>query len=190
MRRPETQMDFETVIFPHLPAAYNLARWLLRDTHDAEDAVQSACLRAFKSFEQFSVVGSSEKQAAAWLLTIVRNTCLTALQKRTKHGTVIHLDTVRSTSSVHLNEALSDSRDTPESMLEKQDKLDYIRQAIDHLQLEFREVLVLREFGDKSYREIADITGLPLGTVMSRLSRARAQLRQSLRSIQPEAQLP
>jgi RNA polymerase sigma factor (sigma-70 family) len=158
---------FEEAVLPHLDAAYNLARWLTRSETDAEDVVQEAYLRAFKFFGGFH--GADGR---SWLLAIVRNTCFTWMQ----HNRSLEL-------SVPLDDELHEieSKDlNPEALLvQRADKL-MVRQALEELPVEFREVLVLRELEEMSYRDIAGITDLPLGTVMSRLARGRKRLQLAL----------
>lgn len=158
---------FEETILPHLDAAYNLARWLTRNDQDAEDMVQEACLRAFKSFDGFYGV-----QAKAWLLTIVRNTCYTWLGKNRTHDLSTSLD-----EDVHQVESQVPD---PQTLLLRFEDNQALRQALEELPVEFREVLILRELEGLSYKEIADVTGIPPGTVMSRLARARGRLKLSL----------
>jgi len=159
--------SFEEAVLPHLNAAYNLARWITRNDTDADDVVQEACLRAFKFFGGFHGV-----DGRSWLLTIVRNTCYTWMQRnRSPELSVSPDDEQREIESTDLN---------PEGLLlQKVDTL-MVRRAIEELPVEFREVLVLREFEEMSYREIAGITDLPLGTVMSRLARGRKRLQLAL----------
>jgi len=159
--------SFEEAVLPHLNAAYNLARWITRNDTDADDVVQEACLRAFKFFGGFHGV-----DGRSWLLTIVRNTCYTWMQRnRSPQLSVSPDDEQREIESTDLN---------PEGLLlQKVDTL-MVRRAIEELPVEFREVLVLRELEDMSYREIAGITDLPLGTVMSRLARGRKRLQLAL----------
>ena len=154
---------FEELALPHLAAAYNLARWLVRNEHDAEDLVQEAYLRAFKSFGGY--YGGNSR---SWLLTIVRNTCYTWLQKN---------------RVLHVTESLDDNLDElgldfadPEMLLLQSVDAQIVRQALTELPVEFREVVVLREMEGFSYKEIADVVDLPLGTVMSRLARGRKRL--------------
>ena len=157
--------QFEQTVLTHLDAAYNLARWLTRDDHDAEDVVQEAYLRAFQFFDGFH--GGNSR---AWLLTIVRHTCYTWLRKNRAHESVVfdeELDFVESSVSAE------------ELVLQNTDR-QLLRQALEELPVEFREVIVLRELEDLSYKEIASIVGVPLGTVMSRLARARHRLQESL----------
>jgi RNA polymerase sigma-70 factor, ECF subfamily len=158
---------FEQSVLPHLDAAYNLARWLTRNEHDARDVVQDACLRAFKFFGGFR--GDNSR---SWLLTIVRNTSYTWLQKNRKHELVSAMD--------ETTEAVVDDSPNPSATLLQNLDRDRVRQAIENLPLEFREAIILRELEDMSYREIADIAGVPIGTVMSRLARARKLLEQEL----------
>jgi len=152
---------------PHLDAAFNLARWLTRNDHDAEDVVQQAYLRAFQSWATFH--GGDGR---AWLLTIVRNTCFTWLTKNRAHQADLPFDD-------DLQVAASESQN-PEALLLQNADREMLRQAIDQLPPEFREVIVLREMEGLSYKEVAGVAGVPVGTVMSRLSRARNQLEQLL----------
>jgi len=165
-------------MLPHLEASYNLALWLVRHPHDAEDAVQDAYLKAYKAFGQFA-----GKSSAAWLLKIVRNTCLTFLKRSASNGKVVHLDAAMSGSEARwLEPYLQDTRALPDEDLAAERERNLVRSAISQLPPEFREIVVLREFEDMSYQQIADITEVPVGTVMSRLSRARKKLRQLLLS--------
>ena len=141
-------------------AAYNLARWLTRNDHDAEDVVQESYLRAFRFWA--SVRGEDVR---AWLLAIVRNTCFTWLKQNRKPS---ELDE----NMPELNTAQSN----PEKLLLAKVEADTLRQAVEELPLEFREAIVLRELEGLSYKEISAITAAPLGTVMSRLARARSRL--------------
>ncbi len=159
--------NFEQAVLPHLDAAYNLARWLMRNDQDAQDVAQEACLRAFRFFPSFR--GGN---ARAWLLKIVRNTCYTWLQANRPLQDAAEFD-----------EKLfpPDSRaPNPEESVLQNDSDTLVRKALEALPSNFREVLILRELEEMSYKEIADITGMPAGTVMSSLSRARGRLRQIL----------
>jgi RNA polymerase sigma factor (sigma-70 family) len=158
---------FEIAIVPHLDAAYNLARWLTRNDADAEDVVQEACLRAFKFFGSFR--GGDGR---SWLLTIVRNTCYTWRQQNRMKGQTTVFD-----EELHGTE--NDIPD-PETILLENVNAELLRKALEELPVEFREVLVLRELEGFSYKEIAGVVNVPLGTVMSRLARARKQLQQNL----------
>jgi RNA polymerase sigma factor (sigma-70 family) len=164
------RLEFERLILPHLGAAYGLARWLLRHPHDAEDAVQESVLKAYKAFH-----GYAGGNAQAWLLSIVRNTCLTMLQRRRADTKVIMLDDGRITGD-RLVETVPDQTPLADVALISAEERRKVRLAIAHLPVQFREVLVLREYNDLSYREIADIVGAPVGTVMSRLARARERI--------------
>jgi len=159
--------SFELLLLPHLTAAYNLARWLTRNDHDAEDVVQEAYLRAFKSFDGF--LGGNGR---AWLLTIVRNTCYTWLQQNRPN----RLDTVFD-EELHNPECEAPS---PETVLLRRANSELVKKAVEELALEFREVVILRELEGLSYKEIAAVAHIPIGTVMSRLARARNQLQQRL----------
>lgn len=156
---------FEQSVLPHLNAAYNLARWLTRTAPDAEDLVQEAYLRAFRSFETFQ-----GPDARTWLLAIVRNTCFTWLRKRGEESTV-EFD-----EEVH---GLNNAPDA-ESALLSQAALASLNGCIEALPLEFREAIVLRELEELSYKEISEVARVPVGTVMSRLARARKRLEQCL----------
>jgi RNA polymerase sigma-70 factor (ECF subfamily) len=159
--------NFEQAVLPHLDAAYNLARWLMRNDQDAQDVAQEAYLRAFRFFSGFR--GGN---ARSWLLKIVRNTCYTWLQANRPLQDAAEFDErLFPTDSCALN---------PEEVVLQNDSNALVRKALEKLPSSFREVLILRELEGMSYREIADITGMPAGTVMSSLSRARGRLRQIL----------
>jgi len=160
-------VSFEEALLPHLDAAHNLARWLLRNEQDAQDVVQEAYLRAFKSFSGFH--GSNGR---AWLLTIVRNTSYTLLKKN-------HAVDLTTTFDEEIHAAGHESV-SPATILEHSEDAESIREAMEELPAEFREILTLRHQEGLSYKEIADITQIPPGTVMSRLSRARAKLKEYL----------
>jgi RNA polymerase sigma factor (sigma-70 family) len=158
---------FEQAILPHLPAAYNLARWLTRNDHDAEDVVQEAYVRAFKFFGGFH--GGDSR---AWLLAIVRHTCYTWLQHNRGHELMTGFD-----EEIH---SLDGEAANPETVLLHRTNQQLLRQALEELPVEFREVIILRELEGLSYKEIAAIADLPVGTVMSRLARGRKRLQQTL----------
>ena len=162
--------NFESSVLPHLDAAYNLARWLTRNEHDAQDMVQEAYLRAFRFFGGFR--GGDTR---AWLLQIVRNTCYTQLQNNRPQELATTFDEeIHSEKSGSMN---------PETLLLRSRDSQLLRQALEELPVNFREVLVLHELEGLSYSEIAEVSNIRLGTVMSRLSRARERLRQSLTSL-------
>jgi RNA polymerase sigma-70 factor (ECF subfamily) len=163
----EELISFEEAMLPHLDAAHNLAKWLLRNEEDAQDVVQEAYLRAFKSFAGFH--GSNGR---AWLLTIVRNTSYTLLKK----NRVVDFSTTFD-EEIH---ASSHEYVSPATILEHSEDAELIKEAMDQLPAEFREILTLRHQEGLSYKEIADIVQIPPGTVMSRLSRARAKLKECL----------
>ena len=164
---------FVAVVLPHLDAAYNLARWLVRDAHDAEDVVQDAVLRALRHF-----AGLRGSDARPWLLAIVRNAAYAWLRER-RPGELRGLDDDAIDTA-----AGADRPDcNPETLLIRRAEARLLNEAIAALPVAFREALVLRELEDLSYREIATIVGAPIGTVMSRLSRARRLLAQSLGAI-------
>jgi RNA polymerase sigma-70 factor (ECF subfamily) len=161
------QVRFEHIVLPHLDAAYNLARWLTRNDQDAEDVVQEACLRAFKFLGGF--YGGDSR---AWLLKIVRNTCYTWLRHNRAHELTTPFDeTIHDVECDALN---------PEALLLRHADQQLLRQALEALPVEFREVVVLRELEELSYKEIGVIADIPLGTVMSRLARARKRLQHDL----------
>jgi RNA polymerase sigma-70 factor (ECF subfamily) len=159
--------NFDQTILPHLDAAYNLARWLTGNDRDAQDVTQDACLRAFKFFDGFR-----GGDARSWLLTIVRRTTWTWLQSNRRHEEAVEFD-----EDLHGTPDLSSN---PEETLARAGDADTVRQAIGALPAIFREALVLRELEGCSYKEIADIAGVPIGTVMSRITRARRQLQAAL----------
>src|SRR6266699_51726 len=161
---------FEAVVLPHLDAAYTLARYLTRSDHDAQDVVQDASLRAFRHFGSFRGGGSAEGRA--WLLAIVRNTAYT--WQRRHHGDTL---TTEFDEEQH-SEAVTG--EDPEAAVVAQGERVELHRAIDELPPEFREVIVLRELEELSYKEIAEVAGVPVGTVMSRLSRARRRLEEVL----------
>ena len=156
---------FEQTMLSHLDAAYNLARWLTRNDTDAEDVVQEAYLRAFKFFGGFH--GDNSR---AWLLKIIRNTCYTWLQQNRAHELTIEFD-----EKLHSGES-----DTPEIIVLANVNTHLLKHALEALPPEFREAVILRELEGFSYKEIAVIADVPVGTVMSRLARARKRLQQCL----------
>lgn len=160
---------FEESVLPHLNAAYNLARWLTRNEQDAEDVVQESYLRALRSFDSFQL----GRDARAWLLKIVRNTYYTWRQRNRPHEVVTQFEE-------NAREAAATDA-SPETALIEKANAELIRQAIENISLEYREVFILRELEQLSYKEIAQIVDVPLGTVMSRLSRGRKELEMWLR---------
>jgi RNA polymerase sigma-70 factor (ECF subfamily) len=163
----EDLSSFEALMLPHLDAAHNLAKWLLRNEEDAQDVVQEAYLRAFKSFSGFH--GSNGR---AWLLTIVRNTSYTLLKKN-------HAVDLTTTFDEELHASGHESI-SPATILEHSEDAKLMSQAMDELPAEFREILALRHQEGLSYKEIAEVMQVPPGTVMSRLARARAKLKECL----------
>jgi RNA polymerase sigma factor (sigma-70 family) len=156
---------FERVVMPHMDAAYNLARWLVRNDADAEDLAQEAVLRAFRFFG-----GLQGGDGRAWLLTIVRNTCYTWLRQNRAHELTTPFD----------EEAHSVEGANPETILLGVADRQALERALQELPVEFREVIILRELEGLSYKEIANVLDAPVGTVMSRLARARKRLHLSL----------
>jgi RNA polymerase sigma-70 factor (ECF subfamily) len=156
---------FEQLVLPHLDAAFNLARWLLRSREDSEDVTQEAMLRAFRFFRGFH-----GGDARAWVLQIVRNTCYTWLEKNRPVELMTEFD-----EELHAQPSVS-----PESLAIAGDNRERLGKALETLPPRFREVLVLRELEGCSYKEIATITAIPIGTVMSALARARQRLQRAL----------
>jgi RNA polymerase sigma-70 factor (ECF subfamily) len=171
--------QFEAIALPHLDAAYNLARWLTRNDQNAEDLVQMAFMRAFRFFDGFR-----GGDARAWVLTIVRNTYFGALRDNRHERDDVSFD-----EELHAQEMDADAQDAssyamgnnPESIVAAQDVKRVVNQALERLPQAFRDIVVLKEIEDLSYKEIADIAGIPLGTVMSRLARGRKLLGQYLK---------
>lgn len=160
---PRTKLEmFEEVILPHLNAAHNLARWLTRNEQDAQDVVQESYLRAFRFFDSFR-----GRDGKSWLLAVVRNTCFT-WRRQEKPSTQVPFDEV--THSVNVHEP------NQEDSLVESSKIRVLRDCIEMLPPDFREIIVMRELEEMSYRQISDVACLPVGTVMSRLSRARKRL--------------
>jgi RNA polymerase sigma-70 factor (ECF subfamily) len=164
---PSKRARFEAVVLPHLDAAYNLAHWLTGDNHDAEDVVQEASLRAYRFFDQYR--GGDSR---SWLLAIVRNTCHTWLKKNRPGDLLVPYDEEQHGPSDAFN---------PEAALLQKASVEMVQEALEELPTVFREVAVLRELEGLSYKDIAAVTDVPMGTVMSRLTRARARLEHCLR---------
>lgn len=167
---------FESLTLPHMPAAYNLALWLVRNPAEAEDIVQTTYLKAFEAFDRFS--GYS---AAAWIMTIIRNTAFTQLSKNKKTNNLVSFDEVIHQSSKQDKNSFDLSPE--ESLIQHSTKVQ-VAECIDRLTIEYREALFLRDIEGYSYKEISDITQVPKGTVMSRLSRAREQLQKMMQAQQ------
>jgi RNA polymerase sigma-70 factor, ECF subfamily len=167
---------FEREILPHLDAAYNMARWLLRGSDDAQDVAQEAVLRAFKYFEGFH-----GENAKAWLLRIVRNSCYTWIKGRPMTESM-SADEEGELAPEHERALVEAGHGMPAPdarLIEAADRR-LVRDALDALPIAHREILILREIEELSYKEIAAVTDIPIGTVMSRLARARELLSQSL----------
>ncbi len=163
--------QFDQLVLPHLRAAFNLARWLLRSREDAEDMTQEALLRAFRFFSGFHGT-----DARAWLLQIVRNTCYTWMEKNRSMGSAVEFD-----ESLHLSPLPG-----PEAQALAGSNREQLTKALEQLSPRAREVIVLRELEGCSYKEIASITAIPIGTVMSTLARARERLQQLLTRPDPK----
>jgi RNA polymerase sigma-70 factor, ECF subfamily len=162
---PQDRVRFEQVMLPHLNSAANLARWLLRNRADSEDVVQEAMLRAYRFFDRFH-----GGDARAWLLQIVRNSCYTWLEKNRPAELMIEFN-----EEVHQQASIS-----PETFVAQADDRKRLMRALESLPARAREVLVLRELEGCSYKEIGEIAGIPIGTVMSTLARARERLQRAL----------
>jgi RNA polymerase sigma-70 factor, ECF subfamily len=163
---------FDEVFLPHLPEAYRLAQWLAGNASDAEDIVQEAALRAFRGIKGFGAVN-----ARAWSLTIVRNTAFSWLTKN-RPKTVSYIDDLNTAEQQSLEQqGLHGAKvETPEEVTLLKADAEQLQNALARLPAQFREVIVLREINQMNYRDIAEITNVPIGTVMSRLSRARQLL--------------
>jgi RNA polymerase sigma-70 factor (ECF subfamily) len=159
---------FETIFLPYLNSAYNLARWLTRNEHDAEDVVQESYLRALEAFESFQ----TERDGRPWLLRIVRNTCYTWLRRNRPAEVIAGIDE-------NGEDAAAAGMNAETALIEKATS-ELVHKALEDIALEYREVLILREWEGQSYKEIAQIVGVPLGTIMSRLSRGRRELQKRL----------
>src|ERR1700722_13721674 len=164
MNDEQNRARFESLLLPLMNDAYNLARWLMRNQEDAEDMVQESYLRAFRFFASYR----DGANCRSWFLRIVRNTCYTALGTREIKDRQVVLD-----SEV---EEIEDSSPLPSVILSKKATVEAVREAIAALPVDFREAVVLRELEGLSYKEISEVSGVPIGTVMSRLARARHQL--------------
>ena len=162
MLKDDELTAFNQTVLPHLDAAYNLARWLTRNDQDAQDIVQEASLRAFKYWKGFS-----GRDCRPWLLAIVRNTYYSWVRQRSVQPELTETGEI---------DDIDDSVPNPENLLLQNASRDMLKAALDDLPAEFREAIVLREMEGMSYKEIADIASVPIGTVMSRLARARKRL--------------
>jgi RNA polymerase sigma-70 factor (ECF subfamily) len=160
---------FDELILPHLDGAYNLARFLTRDPALSDDVVQDAMLRAFRAFDQFR--GESPR---AWLFAIVRNCCRSAMTMQ--HASTLRLVRDGEAGDLPSPEASMDSADDPEQAMIRRSDVAMIREKVEALPEPFREALVLRDLEELSYKEIAEVTGVAIGTVMSRISRGRSLL--------------
>lgn len=155
----------------HLNSAYNLARWLVRDEHIAEDIVQNAYMRAFEAYASFRGDNSQ-----GWILTIVRNTAYNWLNKNKRENNLVSFDEALHSSDAEARSTYYTYQFTPEQMASLNSVGSMITDALERLPIEFREAMILREIEGCSYKEISEIMQIPQGTVMSRLSRARLQL--------------
>ena len=163
-------------MLPHMDAAYRLARWLLRDPQEAEDAVQDSYLKAYEAFDQYA--GGS---GAAWMLKIVRNTSLSMLRSRKSRSNVVVLRDMSGRDDAGQGPVAEDSQALPDRAVIAKDEQEQLRRVLAELPEIYREVIVLRELEEMTYQQIADVTAVPVGTVMSRLSRARSALRDAVK---------
>jgi RNA polymerase sigma factor (sigma-70 family) len=175
MQEAEKSLRFEEAVLPHLDAAYNLARWLARNDPDAEDIVQEACYRALKYFSAYR-----GENSRAWLLSIVRNASYDWLKQKRPNELVTVSDENKHGDAVEPVDYLAKETSNPETLLLQRADQEMLKKALEALPAEFREVMILREIEEMSYKEIAGICSIPLGTVMSRLARGRKQLQRSL----------
>lgn len=180
---PGPELRFRELMLPHLDAAYNLARYLTNDASIAEDVVQEAFLRAFRSFETYR--GGPPR---AWLFAILRNCWRDRVGEQVRRERVVVSDAALSEAQAEAVATVPADTDTPEESLARAREIDTVRGVIAALPEPFRETLVLREMEEMSYREIASMTGVPIGTVMSRLARAREMLAKLLLPAQPAGQ--
>lgn len=171
MTKEDRQARFDRVAIPHLDAAYNLARWLSGNAHDAEDITQEAFLRAFRFFEGFR-----GDDARAWILKIVRNTYYTEWRRGRGQGDATEFDEDFHSPEGQAGSAWTPSDASPESAMARKQEMGVLDRALRELPAEYREAIVLREVEDLSYKEIAAALDVPMGTVMSRLARARRLL--------------
>jgi RNA polymerase sigma-70 factor (ECF subfamily) len=161
----EDRRRFEELFLPYLDTAYNLARWIIQHDQDAQDVVQDAYTRAFKGFHRFR--GGNSR---AWFLTIVRNTAYNCLKRYAAEEKLTPYDDEKHADIIWMNE--------PEDELVSEGRRQYLKRALEQIPLEFREVIILYELEGLSYKELAAALGIPIGTVMSRLSRARRRLQE------------
>ena len=185
MKNQSRHGEFEQFMLPHLDAAYNLARWLTRNEDDAQDLAQEASLRALKFFDGFH-----GQDGRAWLLTIVRNTYYTWLKKnRDRKRDESFDEEFHGLEGDGSTLAGSMPQSNPELLMMQQASQQVINKALERLPVDSREIIVLRELEDLSYKEIADIVEVPMGTVMSRLARARKLLREQLEQMNAQSQI-
>jgi RNA polymerase sigma-70 factor (ECF subfamily) len=168
LKNQDRQAQFEQTILPHINAAFNLAHWMINNDQDAEDIVQESYLRAYKYFSSYQ--GGDSR---SWLLTIVRNTCYTWLHENWAQALTVDLDEELSSAEI--------DGDDPEQRLQIKADQQSVIHALEELPAAYRELIVLRELEGMSYKEIALIARVPIGTVMSRLARARQRLKEGLR---------
>ena len=167
---------FEVNVLVHLDAGYNLARWMMNDEAEAKDVVQTAAMRALTYVDSMRA-----DEAKAWFMGIVRNCCITALNMRNKQGKNVDFDSLVGGNDEL--ETLGASSQIPEQLMMTRENRAFVNQALAALPVGYREVLILREMEDLSYEKIAELIGVPAGTVMSRLSRARLSFKEAFMAI-------
>lgn len=174
MQSEDKREKFERLVVPHLPDAMTIARWLTGNRSDAEDVLQESCVRAFQSISQLR-----EETGRSWILAIVRNTAYTWLRKN-RSGSFVFVEDL--TEHERIDAELGGKDENPETQLIERVDAARFETAIKELPSQFREVLVLRDMQGLDYREIAQVIGAPIGTVMSRLARARRRLLQTIKA--------
>lgn len=185
MKNQDRHGEFEQVVLPHLDAAYNLARWLTRNDDDAQDIAQEASLRALKFFDGFH-----GENARAWLLTIVRNTYYTWLQKsRDRNRDESFDEEFHGIEGDGPTFAGGMPQSDPEQLMMQQASQQLVNKALEQLPVDSREIIVLRELEDLSYKDIANIVKIPMGTVMSRLAHARKLLRERIEQMDEHSKI-
>lgn len=180
----ESHHDFERLALPQMEAAYNIAYWIVRSAPDAEDVVQDAYLRAYRAFGSWAGNQSPGSDIRPWLFTIVRNRAYQLLSQRKRRANVVSIEDAfasRDDGDSEVREPPSDERSAEEILIRNAEQA-VVRSALERLPQIFREVIVLREWEELSYQAIAEVVGVPIGTVMSRLARGRALLQSRLAS--------
>ena len=181
----ESHHDFERLALPQMEAAYNIAYWIVRSAPDAEDVVQDAYLRAYRAFDSWAGNLSAGSDIRPWLFTIVRNRAYQLLSQRKRRANVVSIEDAfasRDDGDGEVREPPSDDRSAEEILIRSAEQA-VVRSALERLPQIFREVIILREWEELSYQAIADVVGVPIGTVMSRLARGRDLLGRHLAQV-------